>query len=376
MGRAIIVLGFSLIVLIVIAGCSSQAPSRTSSPASSTSTASPASPAQSVSHDVNSIQTFSKDGTSFSVSIDSITSSPGPSNDYFSLLTVNFTFINTGTEAFRTDPVGAAIITHHPDKSFVCSDERTCNTTSFAIYFVKPDGSLDGYATILSPGVSRKGTITQSFEKRRYEALKQGMSISFIGLNIYSLAGDNFRSYQYNNKDIVFPTWEIDFAKDVTILPAKASSVTVTATPDQKAQETVYKGVEQSTANIQMIGNVYGLASNPSTGIDEIRFSIGLAPGAAPVDLTGMRIVFSTPTISPIILAQGATASTSVFTTKLNGASNVNSMNANNQIEIAFKVSPVSANTKMIVELRPPVGAALPFSKTAPVTISATNVLY
>ena len=27
----------------------------------------------------------------------------------------------------------------------------------------------------------------------------------------------------------------------------------------QKAQETVYKGVEQSTANIQMIGNVYGL---------------------------------------------------------------------------------------------------------------------
>jgi archaellin len=235
---------------------------------------------------------------------------------------------------------------------------------------------LDGYATILSPGVPRKGTITQSFEKRRYEALKQGMSISFIGLNIYSLAGDNFRSYQYNNKDIVFPTWEIDFAKDVTILPAKASSVTVTATPNQKAQETVYKGVEQSTANIQMIGNVYGLASNPSTGIDEIRFSIGLAPGAAPVDLTRLRIVFSTPTISPIILAQGATATTSIFTTKLNGDSNFNSMNPNDQIEIAFKVSPVSANTKINIELRPSVGAALPFTKTAPSTISATNVLY
>ena len=159
-------------------------------------------------------------------------------------------------------------------------------------------------------------------------------------------------------------------------MPAKASSVTVTATPNQKAQETVYKGVEQSTANIQMIGNVYGLASNPSTGIDEIRFSIGLAPGAAPVDLTRIRIVFSTPTISPIILAQGATATTSIFTTKLNGASNFNSMNPNDQIEIAFKVSPVSANTKMNIELRPYVGAALPFTKTAPSTISATNVLY
>ena len=31
----------------------------------------------------------------------------------------------------------------------------------------------------------------------------------------------------------------------------------------QKAQETVYKSVEQSTTNLQLIGNVYGLASDP-----------------------------------------------------------------------------------------------------------------
>ncbi len=36
----------------------------------------------------------------------------------------------------------------------------------------------------------------------------------------------------------------------------------------QKAQETVYKGVEQSTANIQMIGNVYGLSTDTTTGIN------------------------------------------------------------------------------------------------------------
>ena len=35
----------------------------------------------------------------------------------------------------------------------------------------------------------------------------------------------------------------------------------------QKAQETVYKGVEQSTANIQMIGNVYGLIKQIMTVI-------------------------------------------------------------------------------------------------------------
>src|SRR5512136_2827444 len=74
----------------------------------------------------------------------------------------------------------------------------------------------------------------------------------------------------------------------------------------QKAQETVYKGVEQSTANIQMIGNVYRLSYN-STGatpgnITEITFSIGLAPGAPAIDLPKMKIVFSTPATSPGIL--------------------------------------------------------------------------
>ncbi len=142
----------------------------------------------------------------------------------------------------------------------------------------------------------------------------------------------------------------------------------------QKAQETVYKGVEQSTANIQMIGNVYGLSTDNTT-ITNISFVIGLAPGASAVDLTKMKIVFSTPTTSPVILSQGTEASATVFTTKV-GATAVTSMNPNDQVEVNFGVAGVPANTKMTMELRPSVGAALPFSKTAPATISLTNVLY
>ena len=51
-------------------------------------------------------------------------------------------------------------------------------------------------------------------------------------------------------------------------------------------------------------------------------------------------------------------------------------MNANEQVEIDFQVAGVPANTKMTIELRPSVGAALPFTKTAPATITATNVLF
>ena len=68
----------------------------------------------------------------------------------------------------------------------------------------------------------------------------------------------------------------------------------------QKSQETVYKGVEQASTNIQMIGNVYGLASPVASGINTIEFSIGLAPGAPTIDLTKMRIVFSTSASTPV----------------------------------------------------------------------------
>ena len=146
----------------------------------------------------------------------------------------------------------------------------------------------------------------------------------------------------------------------------------------QKAQETIYKGVEQSTANIQLIGNVYGLSNNTTQGISEIRFSIGLAPGAPAVDLSKFRIVFSTPATSPIILPWNSSAASQTgFTAKVNGVGAVvSSLDSGQQVEIDFLTEYVPANTRMNIEMRPAVGAALPFSKTTPATISGTCVLY
>jgi flagellin FlaB len=143
----------------------------------------------------------------------------------------------------------------------------------------------------------------------------------------------------------------------------------------QKAQETIYKSVEQSTSNLLLIGNVYGLSANNVT-ISEIRFSIGLAPGAPPVDLTKLTIAFSTPNSNLVILSHGANASETVFTAKEGGSGpSRNSMVQNQQIEIVFKVIPVPMNTPVTIEIRPSVGAALPFSKITPATITTTNVL-
>jgi flagellin FlaB len=146
----------------------------------------------------------------------------------------------------------------------------------------------------------------------------------------------------------------------------------------QKSQETVYKGVEQATANIQMVGNMYGLVTGGSTaGITEIKFTIGLAPGSPTVDLTKMTILFSTTDTGPITLTRGTSASVTQFTTKLlDSGSGVESMKAQEQVTIDFKVVAVPKNTVMNIELRPAVGAALPFSKTTPPKLETTNILY
>ena len=144
----------------------------------------------------------------------------------------------------------------------------------------------------------------------------------------------------------------------------------------QKAQETVYRSVELATTNVQVIGNVYGIQSDGSSGISEIQFSLKLATGSPDVDLSGMTIIFSTPTTTPKILTSGLTADRDTFTIKENGIKDVTALRQNEQVQIAFKVEPVPSYSKMNIEIRPVVGAVIPFSKTAPAVMTHTNILH
>jgi flagellin FlaB len=144
----------------------------------------------------------------------------------------------------------------------------------------------------------------------------------------------------------------------------------------QRSSETVYRGVETASTNIQIIGNMYGIAAEPANGIDEIRFTLGLAPGSSAVDLTKLRIIFSTPSTEPqtIVFNGAGTPSLTEFSAELDGVS-IETMNQGEQVEVRFLVEPVPANTRMNIELRPAVGAALPFAKVSPTSITRTNVL-
>lgn len=146
----------------------------------------------------------------------------------------------------------------------------------------------------------------------------------------------------------------------------------------QKAQETVYKGVEQTSTNIQITGNVYGIASNVDSGIDEIRFTINLAPGAPSINLEKLAVVFFTPSFGPETLTwiSGNTPiRDSRYIARIDGTTSTRILSSHNQVEIILYVTPVTADVPMNLEIRPEVGAVLPLSRDTPQIISTTNIL-
>jgi flagellin FlaB len=140
----------------------------------------------------------------------------------------------------------------------------------------------------------------------------------------------------------------------------------------QKSQETVYKGVEQATSNIQMIGGIYGIKSG--TGIGTLELTLGLAPGAPAMDLTKLKIIVTQPDQSTDVQNL---AYSSAATAGSNFGCSATALSGQNQEKVTIKLgTPLAANNKVTIELRPAVGASLPLTRTAPATIANTQVLY
>jgi flagellin FlaB len=142
----------------------------------------------------------------------------------------------------------------------------------------------------------------------------------------------------------------------------------------QKAQETIYKGVEQSTTNILMKGAVYGFAAGgANTPITSVNITLAVAPGAPSIDLTRMKVVYSNATISPVTLTYVAVAPT----VNVSFYASQSSISGDDQVTVWIPV-PVGAppNTEMNLELRPAGGGApIPITKQVPPYTTTVNIL-
>jgi len=154
---------------------------------------------------------------------------------------------------------------------------------------------------------------------------------------------------------------------DGTIPVTSLASATASPVPAPTSQS-------GQSANVQLKGNVYGLSSDPLRGIDTIMFSLGVPSQASAVDLTRMEIIFSTPGSVPVTFTQGTREATGIFTTTMGGNA-ITVLYPGDEVDISFRVTPVSGGTSVNIEVRPPGGAALPVSRTVPPSVSSTNVL-
>jgi flagellin FlaB len=149
----------------------------------------------------------------------------------------------------------------------------------------------------------------------------------------------------------------------------------------QKSQETIYRGVEQASSNIQMVGQVYGIDSGSTGTINKFQFSLGLGPGSPPMDISKMVIVVTQPDNNNAVwmLTYSAEAAAGSEFGVLNPTTQEHdrAISGKNQEIITIVLDTgIHANQKVTIEIRPAVGAAIPFSRTAPATITKIQILY
>ena len=144
----------------------------------------------------------------------------------------------------------------------------------------------------------------------------------------------------------------------------------------QKAQETVHTGVQQATSALEPSGPVTVRAKTTTTA-DNISFYLQLAAGGAPVDMSTVAYTVSTSKrVSTYPFSE-------VDMTILNPVIAGNSLEPR---EMAFITIPLAGgpqgawtsaqltvNDKVIVEVKPAIGATLPIARTMPLGMTAGN---
>ena len=155
----------------------------------------------------------------------------------------------------------------------------------------------------------------------------------------------------------------------------------------QKAQQTVYSAVGQSSSTLEVIGNVYGTGSGSGGATDTVNFvnfSLGLAPGVTPVDFSKVVMVYSNATEVVTLGAQPTTTppgepdsgNWSINNVQNSPTSTVSMLlQPNEQFGISCYVGGMPANGPFTIEIRPAVGAAFSITRTVPAGVNAVNIL-
>lgn len=144
----------------------------------------------------------------------------------------------------------------------------------------------------------------------------------------------------------------------------------------QKAQETVHTGVSQATSAVELSGPVMvkgGAVSN----VSNVSFYLQLAAGGNAVDVSKIGYTVSTP--NKVYTVQGTDAQVNVTWLKTIASGNLLEPREMVLIDLytsdatggmGFSSSDMGVNSKMTVEVKPPIGSSLPITRTIPAALN------
>ena len=166
----------------------------------------------------------------------------------------------------------------------------------------------------------------------------------------------------------------------------------------QKGQEVVHTGVRQVSSSFEIVGTVVGYGNtstnNTTPYLEAVTFTIQLAAGGQPIDLSKTIITVTAPKYGWYVDLR-YNNSTKVNQLKTNATNEsyavfwVITLNGDSYLEEFEKAQiyinltaiynkteiPLTPNDEFLIEIRPPEGAGYPIALKVPPTIDATMVL-
>jgi archaeal flagellin FlaB len=159
----------------------------------------------------------------------------------------------------------------------------------------------------------------------------------------------------------------------------------------QKSQEAIHTGVQQASSSFELLGDVYGIVLPPALGeINYLNFTLGLAPGGMPIDMTKLTMVFANQSVrNELAKDTGVNGFTENpgqnmwgIQRDINGNGN-QLLESGEQMEIRVHLKEdvpnmgvITARDVFTLEIKPIVGPALSIARTAPGGIDPVNKLY
>ena len=147
----------------------------------------------------------------------------------------------------------------------------------------------------------------------------------------------------------------------------------------QKAQETVHTGVQQTTSAVEPSGPVSIQADVAGTGIAHVTFYLQLAAGGTGVDMSKVTYTVSTSKKVSTFTNNDVTLTWVKRNTPLDAGQTTTGglLNSREMVLVdivpGFTAAEMGVNDKIIVEVKPPVGASLPIARTVPAGLTANT---